>query len=40
MSTGVRAPRKQKLYVAMTDASSTFTASGQARPLVFVEKKN
>ena len=36
----VRTARKRKLYVAMADASSTFTASGQARPVVFVEKKN
>ena len=28
MSTYVRTPRKPKLYVAMADASSTFTASG------------
>ena len=28
MSTCVRPPRKPKLYVAMADASSTFTASG------------
>ena len=35
MSTCVRIPRKPKLYVAMADASS---ASGQARPVVFVEK--
>ena len=38
MSTCIRTPRKPKLYVAMADASSTFTASGQARPLVFIEK--
>ena len=31
--------RKKKLYVAMADVSSTFTASGKARPVVFVEKK-
>ena len=28
MSICVRTPRKPKLYVAMADASSTFTASG------------
>ena len=28
MSACVRTPRKPKLYVAMADASSTFTASG------------
>ena len=39
MSFCVRTPRKPKLYVAMADASSTFTASGKARPVVFVEKK-
>ena len=39
MSTCVRIPRKPKLYVVMADASSTFTASGYARPVVFVEKK-
>ena len=38
MSTCVRTPRKPKLYAAMADASSTFTASGEARPAVFVEK--
>ena len=39
MATCVRTPRKPKLYVAMADVSSTFTASGYARPVVFVEKK-
>ena len=39
MSTCICTPRKPKLYVAMADASSTFTASGYARPAVFVEKK-
>ena len=38
MSTCVCTPRKPKLYVAMADASSTFTASGYARPVVFAEK--
>ena len=38
MSICVRNPRKPKLYVAMADASSTFSASGQARPVVFLEK--
>ena len=38
MSTCVCTPRKPKLHVIMADASSTFTASGQARPAVFVEK--
>ena len=39
MSTCVRTPGKPKLYVVVADASSTFTASGRARPVVFVEKK-
>ena len=39
MPTCVCTSRKPKLYVAVADASSTFTASGQARPAVFVEKK-
>ena len=38
MSTCVCTPRKPKLYVAMADASSTFTPSGYPRPVVFVEK--
>ena len=38
MSTRVCTPRKPKLYVAMAYASSTFTASGSARPEVFVEQ--
>ena len=38
ISTCVHTPRKPKLYVAMADPSSTFTASGLARPTVFVEK--
>ena len=40
MSTCAHTPRKPKLYVTMVDASFTFTASGQARPLVFVEKNS
>ena len=39
MCTFARTPRKPKLYVVMADASSTFTAPGQVRPVVFVEKK-
>ena len=39
MSTCVHTPKKPKLYLAMADASSTITASGKARPVVFVEKK-
>ena len=35
----VHTPRKPKLYVAMADASSTFTAWGYVRPVVFIEKK-
>ena len=38
MFTCVRTPRKPKLYVAVADAFSTFTASGEASPVVFVEK--
>ena len=34
----VRIPRKPKLYVARAYASATFTASGQARLVVFIEK--
>ena len=39
MSTCICTPRKPKIYVAMADASSTFTALGYARSAVFVEKK-
>ena len=39
MSTCVHTPRKPKLYVAMADASFTFTVSREARPVAFVEKK-
>ena len=38
MSFCVRTPRKPNLYVVMADAASTFTVSGKARPVVFVEK--
>ena len=38
MSNRVRIPRIRKIYVAMPDASSTFTAWGWARPVAFVEK--
>ena len=38
MSTCVSIPRKPKLYATIAHASSTFTASGSARPAVFVEK--
>ena len=38
MSTCVCTPRKPKLHVVIADASSTFTASGKARPEVFIEK--
>ena len=33
MYTCICTPRKPKLYVTMTDASSTFTPSGYARPV-------
>ena len=38
MSTCFHTPRKPKLYVAMADASSIFTALGYVRPAVFIEK--